>query len=296
MKNYKHFLAPILAAFCWSMSYIMTNIAFESFRPITIVFFRVIIASVFMLAIALSTKQFNKIKRTHWKWFLLLGAIEPFSYFLCETYGLTMISSTLAAVILSTIPLFSPLFSTIFLRERVTIFNIIGLIVSLIGVGMIIIDGNNDFTYQKEGLLLLFGAVLIAITYSLFVRRMTQEYSEITIVTSQNIIGIFLFMPLFFIIDFKHLGELPIYTNAILAVVVLGIFASALAFIFYAYSLKNIGIVRTNAFLNLLPAITAVLAYTVLGDEISLQKMIGIAVVIGGLYINQISRENLRTA
>ncbi len=290
MKLYKNLLAPILAALCWSLSYIMTNMAFLSFRPITIVFFRVIIASLFMLFIALLSRQMMKIKRAHLKWFLLLGLIEPFSYFLCETYGLTMVSSTLAAVILSTIPLFTPFFSTIFLKEKVTIFNIAGLLISIGGVALIILDGNSDFAYKKEGLFLLFGGVVIAIVYSLFVRRLSQEYSEITIVTCQNIVGIFLFMPLFFFIDFEHLGELPIYTNAILAVVVLGVFASALAFIFYAYSLKHNGIVKTNIFLNLLPALTAVLAYFILGDAITLQMIIGISVVIMGLYISQLRK------
>lgn len=287
MKNFKSYLAPILAALCWSLSYIMTNIAFESFRPITIVFFRVIIASVFMLAIGLSFSKLDKIKKADWKWFLLLGFIEPFTYFLCETYGLTMISSTLAAVILATIPLFTPLFSSIFLKEKITFFHILGLFISITGVGMIILDGSADFNYKLEGIILLFGAVIIAITYSLFVRRMTEKYSEITIVTTQNIVGAVLFLPLFLIVDMSHFGKLPIYSESIIAVISLGIVASALAFIFYAYSLKHNGIVKTNAFLNLLPAITAVLAYFVLGDKISLQMLMGIAVVIVGLYINQ---------
>lgn len=289
MKNNKYIVAPILAALCWSSSYIMTNIAFESFRPITIVFFRVIIAAIFMLAIGLSFSKLDKIKRKDWKWFLLLGLIEPFLYFLCETYGLTLISATLAAVILSTIPLFTPVFTSIFLKEKVTLVNIIGLLVSLVGVAMIIVDGKGDFSYKTTGLLLLLGAVLVAITYSLYVKRMAESYSEITIVTVQNIVGIFLFAPLFLIVDFAHLYELPIYSSSIIAVVVLGIFASALAFIFYAYSLKNNGIVRTNAFLNLLPAMTAVLAYFVLGDNMSLQMILGICVVIIGLYINQLT-------
>jgi len=241
-----------------------------------------------MLGLGLGSSKLEKIKKKHLKWFLLLGLIEPFSYFLCEVFGLSMISATLAAVILSTIPLFSPLFSCLFIRERITVSNIIGLLVSLIGVCLILLDGKGNFAFKPLGLLLLFGAVIVAITYSLFVRRMSRHYSEITIVTSQNIIGVFLFLPLFFIVDYNHLGELSISSHSIIAVIVLGIFASALAFVFYAYSLKHNGIVRTNAYLNLLPAMTAFLAYMVLGDSLSFQKIIGVIVVIIGLFINQI--------
>jgi drug/metabolite transporter (DMT)-like permease len=288
MKNYKYFFAPILAAICWSSAYITINLAFESFRPITIVLLRVIVASIFMLAIGFSLKKLDKIKKSHIKWFIILGLIEPFSYFLCEVYGLTMVSATLAAVILSTIPLFSPIFSSIFLKEKVTVANIVGIVISILGVGLIILDGKGDFSYQALGVLLIFGALIVAIIYALYVKRLAEHYSEITIVTAQNIIGIFLFLPLFFIIDFKHLGELAISISSILAILVLGVFASALAFIFYAYSLKNIGIVRTNAFLNLLPAMTAVLAFFILGDKLSHQMVLGIAVVIGGLYVSQV--------
>ncbi len=295
MKNYKNFLAPILAALCWSSAYITINIAFESFRPVTIILLRVVIAAIFMLGIGLSLKKIERIKKSHIKWFLLLGVIEPFSYFLCEVYGLTMVSATLAAVILSTIPLFTPLFSSFFAKEKLSLFNIIGLLVSIVGVGMIILDGKGDFSFKILGLVLIFGAVIVAIVYALYVKRLSEYYSGITIVTAQNIVGIFLFAPLFFIIDFDHIGELPIYSSSIFAVIILGVFASALAFIFYAYSLKNNGIVRTNAFLNLLPAITAVLAYFILGDKLSTQMIIGIIVVIAGLYVSQIKKPSKKS-
>ena len=50
--------------------------------------------------------------------FLLMALFEPFIYFLGESYGLLYVSSTVAAVIVATIPLISPLFAWYFFREK----------------------------------------------------------------------------------------------------------------------------------------------------------------------------------
>jgi drug/metabolite transporter (DMT)-like permease len=248
---------------------------------------RVIIASIFMLIITLSTKKLQKIQSSHLIWFLGLGLLEPFGYFLCEIYGLTMVSPTFAAVILSTIPLFSPIIAFIFLKERITWMHILGITVSLLGVLAISIDKNGSFSANKTGVILLFAAVFISISYSVSVRKLSAYYSELSIVTYQNISGVILFTPLFFIIDYNKVS-LPFRIDALIAVILLAVFASALAFIFYASSLNKFGVARTNIFLNLLPAITAFLSFTILGESINIQKISGIAIVIVGLFVSQL--------
>lgn len=239
-----------------------------------------------MLIISKLFKNLQKPRKEHLIWLLGLGLLEPFGYFLCEIYGLKMVSPTFAAVILSTIPLFSPIIAYFTLKERISTGNIVGILVSLCGVLAISIDKNGNFLAEPMGVILLFAAVFISISYSVSVRKLSKYYNETSIVTYQNITGVILFTPLFFIVDYGK-TILPFHTDALIAVFLLAIFASALAFIFYASSLNKFGVVRTNIFLNLLPAITAFLSVTILGESINTQKIIGIAVVILGLFVSQ---------
>lgn len=293
MKVLKTYLSPILATVCWAFSYIWTNMAFASFYPVTIVTLRVIFASIFMLMVVGFTHNLQKPQAKHLLWFLGLGLLEPFGYFLCEIYGLTMVSPTFAAVILSTIPLFSPFIAFIFLREKITVANVLGIIISMGGVLSISIESGGGLVTKPLGVILLFVAVFISISYSVSIRKLSKYYSEITIVTYQNITGILLFTPLFFIMDYGK-AALPFQPKALIAVGLLAIFASSLAFLFYASSLNKFGVTRTNIFLNLLPGITAFLSVTLLGEAISAQKIVGLIVVIIGLFVGQSKQSFLK--
>lgn len=81
----------------------------------------------------------------------------------------------------------------------------------------------------------------------------------------------------------------PFNREAMIAIVYLAVFASTLAFIFFTYSVRQFGITKANMFTNTIPVFTAIFAWLILGDVINLQKIIGIFVVISGLFVAQIS-------
>ena len=67
----------------------------------------------------------------------------------------------------------------------------------------------------------------------------------------------------------------------------LAVLASILSFIFYAAAIKRLGVIRTNVFINLIPALTAVFAYFILQESFSSYKIAGIIVVIVGVLLSQ---------
>ena len=108
MKNFKLYGAIVLSMIFWSVSFIWTRVAIESFPPVTLISLRLLIASVLLYIVSKMAGKFQKIRKHDLKWFVLLAFFEPFMYYIGETYGLTMVESTLASVIVSTIPLFAP--------------------------------------------------------------------------------------------------------------------------------------------------------------------------------------------
>jgi drug/metabolite transporter (DMT)-like permease len=117
---------------------------------------------------------------------------------------------------------------------------------------------------------------------------LSTKYNVTTIITYQNFIGIFFFMPFWLIFESKTLLNTPFNLPAFIAIVKLALFASCIAFILYTYSVKKLGINDANIFINIIPVLTAIFAWYILDEPLGLRKLAGITVVIAGLFIAQV--------
>jgi len=287
----KQYTALVLSMIFWSFSFVWFKIANKSYDPITIVFIRLCIATVFLSTFLWITHGFRGVKKTDRKYFLLLALFEPFLYFLGESFGLTYVSSTVGSVIISTIPVFAVVFAWIFYRERLKLINYAGVVVSFIGVIIFITSGSGSIAMSIKGLSLLFLAVASAVGYNMVLVRLASAYNPVSIVNIQNAIGVVLFLPLFLIFDLKKVIATGIVAESFTTIVLLAIFASSGAFVLFAYSVRHLGISRANIFSNLIPVFTAILAFLIVGDKLTLRNAAGMAVVIAGLFLSQVGKK-----
>ena len=283
----KPYTALVLAMIFWSFSFVWFKIANRSYDPIAIVFIRLCMSIVFLSVFLWVTKRFTRIRKGDRKYFLLLSIFEPFLYFLGESFGLTYVSSTVGSVIISTIPVFAVIFAFVIYREKLKLINYLGVIVSFAGVLIFITNSTGSITLNPKGLALMFLAVVSATGYNMVLHRLASDYDPVTIVNIQNIIGAILFLPLFLIFDLQDLLATGIVAESFGAVVLLAVFASCGAFVLFAYSVRHLGIARANIFSNLIPVFTALFAFFIVGDTITLRNGIGMIIVIAGLFLSQ---------
>jgi len=225
---------------------------------------------------------------------LILSFLQPFLYFIGESYGLTYVSSTIAAVVIATIPLFSPIAGYYFINERITLMNFIGIVVSVIGVVLVILKDNLSLNISINGLLLLLLAVFSAIVYSIYLIKLSKKYDVYSIITYQNTFGIFYFLPFFFLFDYQDFMRVGFQMEPFISIFQLAIFASSGAFLLFTYSVKKLGITKANAFTNSIPIFTAIFSFFMLGEKITLINGIGILTVIVGLFVSQVKPNMLR--
>lgn len=261
----------------------------RTFPVLTLLELRLSISAILLFAFGYLSHYMQTPRREDIKWFLLMALFEPFLYFIGETYGLTRVSPTTASVVISTIPLFAPVVAYFLLKERVTWANIAGIVLSVGGVVAIVTGHQSQSGAETDsiGLLLLALAVVSAIFYSVVLKRLSAHYNGITIVGYQNLIGIFFFMPFFIHFDGPKLSHLVLRADSVESVLMLAVFASFIAFVLFAEAVRRIGVTRSNVFCNLMPAITAVFAALILHEVLAFQQMVGIAIVIGGLFVSQ---------
>lgn len=271
----------------WSFSFIWTRVAIQSFHPMTLITLRLVIASIFLSIVLKSTGKLQKLRRKDFKWFILLAFFEPFLYYVGETYGLTTVASTLAAVIVSTIPLFAPVLAFIVLRERIGPGNIIGILVSLVGVFFVIYEPLTGFNANPYGIAFLFLAVFAAICYATILRKIPVYYTNMNVIFYQSLLGLIFFIPTFFLTDFSTIHAIQVSRESLIALVMLSVFASVIAFVLFAGAVRQVGVTRTNVFVNLIPVFTAILSWIILNEILTMSKWIGMLIVIVGLFVSQ---------
>jgi len=287
-KNILIYGSLILAMLFWSFSFVWVKIVYLIYNPITTVFLRLVISSVLLFLIGKGFKKISSIDKKDRLSILALAFFEPFLYFLGESFGLKYVSSTIGAVVISTIPMFSTIAAYYFYKEKLGKMNILGILISIIGVAVIIFNKSFSLVVAPIGLFCLFVAVGAAVGYSVVLKKLAAKYNPITLITYQNSIGLLYFLPLFLILDWQHFLQAVPTQEVISALVLLAVFASTLAFICFTYGLNFLGITKSNIFINVIPVFTAIFAYFVIDEVLSFQKIAGMIVVIGGLFLSQI--------
>lgn len=276
----------------WGMSFVWSKIVLNYYEPITTVLIRLILSSMLLFSGLLIFGRLKKIGVSDLKLFLLSALFNPFLYFLGENYGLKYSSPTVTAVIIATIPLFTPIVAFFIFREKLSALNIFGLLVSFFGVLFMLVGEDYTLSISPVGLGWLSLAVITAVCYSVLLKKLAMKYDPFLIIAYQNLFGAIYFLPLFFIFDFSHFITVKPTGELISSLLLLAFFASSLAYVFFTISSREIGISKTNLFTNLIPVFTAIFSFFILGEIFEMKKITGMIVVIAGVLMSQLRRGN----
>lgn len=306
MKKIIPYLSVVTAMLIWAGAGIAVKEALVVFSPLTLIVLRFTLAVLLMLCIGLVFRKnevvgLQKVDRKDLPLFLLGGLFQPFLYFIFETYTYQSFASpTIAEALLSTQPVMAPLFALVFLRERVTRNNIIGIVLSTVGMLMLLLVGANDFALGSSwGVLLAILTVSMSVSYSVILRKIPAKYSPLSIVFYVQSFALLLFY-LVWGGEALYSGGVALCNNGVewcssgvewwrscAAVVYLAVLASVAAFVLFCYTVREIGVTRANVFNNVRPVFTAILMWLIFDEVLPVWKLVGIVVIIVGLFVSQ---------
>lgn len=292
-RNGLSYLFLVLAVSFWGMSFIFTKSLLVHVTPVSLIFFRVTLASVLLGVCCwlFFPQPLRELTRADWLDLLALSLFEPFLYFIFETYSLQVTDATVVSVIIATNPIFIVFMSVLYFKEDITALNVVGVFVSVVGVVVVLLPEFSDVTFRLAGVLLALGAVLATMGYSFFIRRINDRFHPVFIVACQNVVGFFLFLPLFVVMNGisgvrEQLAAL-LLPEVSVNVLLLAVFCSSLAFVLYVIALQKIGLARANIFSNFTPVVTAIAAYFIIDEKFTIYKILGTLVVIAGVFLVQ---------
>ena len=303
-KNSEEFVAItalVVSMIIWSVSGIAIKHALAVLPPFTMIVLRFVPSVLLMLVIGLICRKSSlfALQKLEWKdlpLFLIAGFCQPFLYYLLETFTYDALHSpTIAETLLSTSPLISPIFAAVLLRERVTKYNILGILVSTAGVFALSLIGSKDYSIGNYwGILLAFAAVSAAVIDSIMMRKVPAKYTSLTFIFYAQCVSLLFFLPIWFwregpeaIYNLQFTIDKSQLYVALGCVAYLTVFASVIAFILFCAALRKVGVTQANAFNNIRPAFTALWMFLFFGEHLPIGKWIGMALIIIGLFVCQ---------
>jgi drug/metabolite transporter (DMT)-like permease len=286
------YILAILSMLFFGLSFVWTKIVFEVYAPFTVVVLRMMVSASALWGLSMLPIWRERIEKSDVRWFLLLGFLEPFCYFMGESFGLLEVSASVGALIIATIPVFTTLLAPFLDKSRVSLFAYAGMLLSFVGVVLVVFDANMNMQYSLRGVVLLFVAVASAVGYNVVMRRLANKYKPITVVKVQNTLGFVYFLPFFLGFEWHHFWSAAPTPRVLLSLGALTLFASTLAFLMYVFVLARIGMVRSNMFTNLIPVFAAVFSWTMLGEQFDTRKIAGMVIILCGVMVSQMRKSN----
>lgn len=295
-------MSVVFAMLFWAGAGIAVKEALVVFSPLTLIVLRFTLAIVLMLLVGLLFRGhevlgLQRVEKRDIPLFVLGGLFQPFLYFIFETYTYQSFASpTIAEAMLSTQPIMAPILAFIILREKVTRNNVVGILLSTVGMLLLLLVGANDFALGNPwGVLLAIVTVSMSVGYTIILRRIPTRYSSLSIVFYVQLVALVLFYAVWGVFDRQSLQDTIVPLSAdlspVIAVGYLAVFASVTAFILFCYTVRQIGVTRANVFNNVRPVFTALLMWVIFDEQLPIWKWVGIIVIVIGLFISQKQRK-----
>lgn len=290
-KGFIIHIAGVVAMVFWGISFVWSTQVYQNLNPTTTIFLRLVVATIFLTAILYVFRLNEKVRKNDLKLFALAAMFEPFLYFIFEGYGLKNSSPIIGSGIIALIPLVTPIAAHFFLKEQLTVMNVVGLIVSFVGVIVMLVTRDLELATSPKGILFLCGSVVVAVGYSIALIRLTKLYKPLTITWVQNIIGMIYFIPMVFIMERFEPSNFGNVSEYIVPLVCLGVFCSAIAYSLWAFAFSKLGASKANVYSNLIPVFTAIFSYFIIHESLTTNKLLGIALVVIGLILSQLNNQ-----
>jgi len=276
------------AALVWGISFIATKLAVSEISPPALIWLRFGIGLLILLAMLIQRRQLKLPSTRDTLYFALLGFIGITFHQWLQATGLVTSQASTTSWLVSISPIFIALLGWIFLREKLSWLILVGIGLASLGVALVVSRG--DLASLFSGGFGTPGDVLVLISapnwavFSVLSRRPLQKFPALFVLFYVILFGWLMVNPTFIAVrGWTQFGQLT--GSGWLAVIFLGIFSTALAYIFWYDGLQAVPASQAGAFLYLEPLVTLLVAALVLGEAITAMGLLGGGLILGGVWL-----------
>jgi drug/metabolite transporter (DMT)-like permease len=279
--TFKTKLALLITILLWASAFPGIRAGLVGYSPGGMALLRFLVAATCLLVIYFFNKHERAIPFKDALLLLLIGAVTIGGYHIALNYGELTVPSGVASFVVSLMPVVTVCFAALFLNETINKFVMLGVTISVFGVGLMAFPGGGQMHFGIGFIYVLFSAFLGGV-YTVLQKPFLKKYSAID-VTSFIMWGATLFLLIFIPNLLQDLKFAPL--NATLATVYLGIFPAAIAYALWTYALAEIPASRAAIAMYFLPLIATFMGWVWLKEMPTFMSIIGGVTILLGVYI-----------
>lgn len=276
-----------IVALIWGATFVAAKDALAILNPVTLAFLRFLISSVLFLPLIYRDRQKGISIDTGDRGItIILGLLSVTCFYVFQFLGLEYTSATNVSLLIALIPIFTSGLSSKWLQEEISKKKVLGLLSSLLGVGIVITNGRFNISTQLSDLIGV-GFILINVVcwslYTVLAKQVLKKYPARTVTAHSVVWGTGLMIPIFLIWgNLEKIAQL----NSIrwLSVLYLGILGSFLAYLLWYNGLQKTPVSTASSFIYLQPLVTIIVAHFWLGETITPYIVIGAIMTVSGVY------------
>ena len=282
----------VLATLIWSGNFIIARGVIKDIPPVTLAFYRWLSATIIIAPFA--WKYFSteiKIIKQHILFFLL-AAVTGVSMFNTFVYIAGHYSSAINMAILGTCssPIMSVILARIFLKERIPLLRVIGMIICVCGILLLLSKGNMEnllaFRFTKGDWWILAAAFTFAI-YNTSVRKKPARMHPVNFLFVIFLLGTIVLLP-FYLYELNEKGGIAINAGNLSTILYLGLGASVICFLIWNKAIVALGSGRTALFGNLIPIFSSIEAVIIVHEQFTWIYVISMIIVFTGIVLSNI--------
>jgi len=286
----KKALVPVFALLgamvLWASSFIALKLAFSAYDPMVVIFGRMVTAFVGFLPFAGMVKR-NIPRKEDIPTILFMLGCEPYLYFLFEAAALKNTTASQAGMITAMLPLMVAITAGLYLKERITVKTVLGFLLAIIGACVLSLAARSNHAAPNPALgnFYEFIAMVCATGYTVSLKRLSERYEPLFLTALQACAGSVFFLP-FLVLPSTDLPSQFVAIPA-LSILYLGFFVTMGAYGLYNYAVSKIPASQASAFVNLIPVLTVILGWIILGERFTPMQYVASALVIAGVVMSQ---------
>jgi drug/metabolite transporter (DMT)-like permease len=275
-----------LLSLIWGGSFFFIKILLESFGPWSITFIRCFFGVVTLLAIIIVKREKFQLKALPWKALIIVGLLNSAIPWTLIAFSETRISSSLAAVLNASTPLWTLIIGILFFRLSATIYQFIGIVVGFCGIIILV---NIDWRHFHMSDSIAFGAmILVTLCYGLSSQLSKRHFQSIS---SYQVALVTLVVGAVTTGGFALYQENPVWSNLLepsvfLAFIGLGSLGSGIAYILFFTLIRKGTAEFASLVTYLVPPFAIFWGYVFLGENLYLSLFIGLLFILFGVFIS----------